>query len=359
MTGDSQGIVTEPTAPEPFERLIEKARRSYIPLTIHWELTGRCNLHCVHCYVPPDDGDAELTTQQCFDVLDQLADAGTLWVSLSGGEPLLRPDFFEIAEYARRREFALRLMTNGTLIDAVTADALSSLRLMSVEISVYAASASVHDCITGCEGSFELATGALRLMRERGLTTVMKTPVMTLNAAGFEATRRLAQQLADRHVYDVTIIPAKDGDRRPLASRLTPDQLRSFFEGRVGAELPKIAESAFSKPPCGAGIRTASIAPNGVVYPCVAFDIPTGDLRRQSFVDIWQHSPALRQLRQTTFGDIAICASCETAGICGRCSALAHLEDGDRCGPSSAACMVAAAKLSVMSRNEREGGNGH
>jgi MoaA/NifB/PqqE/SkfB family radical SAM enzyme len=135
------------------QQIQERAARKKIPFSCHFDLTYHCNLNCVHCYVVKEDR-PELNTAEVKSILDQLAAAGTLYLSFSGGEIFTREDFFEIAEYARKLHFALRLLTNGTLIDEETADRIAALNPDLVSISIYSANPEIHDEITSVPGSF-------------------------------------------------------------------------------------------------------------------------------------------------------------------------------------------------------------
>ncbi|HOY64046.1 MAG TPA: radical SAM protein, partial [bacterium] len=137
------------------EAAFEKAKRAGLTLSAHFELTRRCNLRCRHCYVCGGDERREMSTEQVFRALDVLADSGTLFVTFTGGEPLVRRDFFEIAERAAEKNFAVRIFTNGTLIDEAAADRIAALNPLEVGISVYGATAETHDGITMSPGSFE------------------------------------------------------------------------------------------------------------------------------------------------------------------------------------------------------------
>ena len=127
--------------------LCDKALKNQIPLLVHFDLTYNCNLNCVHCYVVKDYR-KELNTSQIKNILDHLASAGTLFLTLSGGEIFTRKDFFEIAEYARELNFALRISTNATLINEDVADKIAALNPEIIKVSVYSTNFKTHDNIT-------------------------------------------------------------------------------------------------------------------------------------------------------------------------------------------------------------------
>jgi len=143
------------------ERLYNNAVAKRIPITGSFELTFRCNLSCAHCYcnLPPNDQDTiekELSTEEVFNILDQIAEAGCLWLLITGGEPLLRPDFFEVYTYAKKKGFIITLFTNGTLITPEIADYLVQWPPFKVEITLYGVTSETHESVTGIPGSFKL-----------------------------------------------------------------------------------------------------------------------------------------------------------------------------------------------------------
>ena len=125
-----------------------------IPLHVLLELTPACNLRCIHCYCAPG-GQRPLNGEEVEGLLEQLAAAGTLHLSLTGGEAMMRPDFFDILRSARRLHFALNVLTNGTLIGPAEADALAAVGPWEVGISIYGPTAVIHDRVTRVPGSFE------------------------------------------------------------------------------------------------------------------------------------------------------------------------------------------------------------
>src|SRR6204780_1351193 len=150
------------------QEMTEKAQRLNIPFSVQLDLTYRCNERCVHCYLDHDDH-GEMTTTEIKDLLDQMADAGVFYLTISGGEILMRRDFFEILEHARKRTFCVKLKTNGVLIREKTALRLRELGVESVQISIYSHRPEVHDAITKLPGSFRQSIEAVGLLRTQGL----------------------------------------------------------------------------------------------------------------------------------------------------------------------------------------------
>ena len=141
-------------ANDPYETLLLRLKQEFVPLSVQWELTHKCNLDCIMCYNVPL-GKPELTTSECFDVLDQLASAGTLYLTLTGGEILSRRDLFEIGRRARSLGFSIDLKTNGTLITPDKADEIASLDPLRVDISLLGATDKTFDAIARSKNTLQ------------------------------------------------------------------------------------------------------------------------------------------------------------------------------------------------------------
>src|SRR5450631_3976899 len=205
-----------------------KALKLNIPLSVQLDLTYRCNERCVHCYLDHDDH-GEMSTAEIKDLLDQMADAGVFYLTISGGEITMRRDFFEILEHARLRTFCIKLKTNGVLIRKKEAERLRELGVESVQISIYSHRAEVHDAITKMPGSFRQSIAAVRLLREQGLLVTLANVLMNQNAADYMSVKTLAAELDAKYFMDPTITPMMDGDRSILQLNVDQAALREVF----------------------------------------------------------------------------------------------------------------------------------
>lgn len=322
-----------------YDRLIRNASRAHIPLSVLFEVTHRCNLGCEHCYLTegpvgrPRPGGEELSLEEIRTILDDLAEAGALFLTLSGGEVFMRRDFLSIAALARERAFSVTVFTTGTLLTPETASALADLHPLSVEVSIYSARPEAHDRVTRIPGSHARSLRALRLLKERGVVILIKSPLMSVNASELHDLVALAEDLGAGCGFDPMLTPRRDGDRAPLALAPSAAQLRAFFTDPVLARefaqpvkcVPQPGEEI-----CGTGRRTCLISPYGDLFPCGVHPVPAGNLRQARFREIWTGSPLLRELRTQTVADLRGGA---TAIPGFRCSALALMEDGDFLGP--------------------------
>ncbi len=340
------------------EEMTEKALKRNVPFGVQLDLTYRCNERCVHCYLDHDDH-GEMTTAEIKNLLDQMADAGVFVLTLSGGEIMLRRDFFEILEYARRQLlFCVKLKTNAMLIREKEAALIRDLGVESIQISIYSHRPEVHDAITLVPGSLKKSIEAIRFLKAQGLRVVIANVLMIQNVQDYRGVRALAEELGVECTIDPTITPTMDGDRGVLNLGIGQPELREIFRDAdlVGDvdEFCAIAapadESLLQSLPCSAGHTSCYVSPYGDVFPCVQFPLPTGNVRQQRFLDIWRHSARMNEVRSIRLKDMTTCTSCTHQAGCTRCPGLAYME-GDMRGPSSADCEKSFAKTGVPSAN--------
>jgi len=223
-----------------YNEILKRTRKEHRLISVHWEVTYRCNEKCSHCYLdvlpPGAKVPGELSTEEAKRVIDELAEMGVLTISFSGGEVFLRKDIFELSGYARKKGFAIRFFTNGILIKPAVADKIAAVRPVVVELSVYGSDAETHDGITKMPGSYELTLRAVKLLLERNVRCIIKTPLMKENIHQIGALRELASDLGIKFQYDLTIAPKHTGDLSPLRHRPSDDQLLDFLRERITAD---------------------------------------------------------------------------------------------------------------------------
>jgi len=335
----------------------EKALALGIPLTVQLDLTYRCNERCVHCYLDHDDH-GEMTAAEYKKLLDELAEAGVLFLTLSGGEIMLRKDFFEILEYARSLMFSVKLKTNAVLIREEEARRLRELAVESVQISVYSHRAEVHDAITLLPGSLEKSIEAARFLKSQGLRVMLADVLMRQNQQDYGGVKALAAELGVQFFLDPTITPMMDGDRSILSLNVNQDALQKVMrdEALVGnveefCSIPNGAsEDDLESFPCSAAHTFCYVSPYGDVYPCVQFPLPSGNVRRTPFLEIWNQSPQLNEVRSIHLRDLPSCSQCVHGNTCTRCPGLAFLE-GNMRGPSTQDCEKSFARTGIPSKN--------
>ncbi|MGH3321226.1 MAG: mycofactocin radical SAM maturase [Streptosporangiaceae bacterium] len=292
------------------------------PICLTWELTYACNLSCVHCLSSSGRRDPrELTTAEAKRVIDELAAMGVFYVNVGGGEPTVRPDFFELLDYAVARRVGVKFSTNGVRIDERVARRLTATDYVDVQISVDGADEATNDAVRG-PGSFATARRAMTNLADAGFGPFKISVVMTRhNVAQLDAFKSMADaygaQLritrlrpSGRGADSWHDLHPTQGQQREIYDWLCdhPDVLTgdSFFHlSALGAPLPGLNL-------CGAGRVVCLIDPVGDVYACpfVMHDrFRAGNVRdKGGFADVWRESALFRELREP-----------DTAGACASC----------------------------------------
>jgi radical SAM protein with 4Fe4S-binding SPASM domain len=329
------------------EAVVERSMALGIPLSVHVDLTMRCNERCVHCYRVIEDR-AELSTAEVRTLLADLARAGTLYLTFSGGEVFLRPDLLELVAEAKRLRFDVRLKSNALLITAERARRLRDLGVRQLDVSIYSADPRLHDAVTKVPGSLARSLAAIAQLREAGVGVRINCPLMRATIDGYREVRALADRLGVPCGIDPMITARNDGDTSPVRLRLGRSDMRRVLADPDLNPEPPSAAPAGARPDldeiaCGAGHNACYVSAYGDVMPCVALPLACGNIRQTPFAEIWATSPGLREVRAIRIRHLHTCASCEAAAFCTRCPGQALVEDGDLYGPSRAACEHAQA----------------
>jgi len=308
--------------------------------TASLEFTERCNFKCVHCYINQPAGAAairerELSLTQWQGILDQMEHAGVIWLLVTGGEPLLRPDFPEFYVYARKKGFHVTLFTNGTLVTPDIADLLARYPPWEAEITLYGATQETYEEITGIPGSYQRCIRGIELLLARGIELNLKTMVLTLNAHELPLMQAMAAQWGTKFRYDFNIYPRLDRDASPNEYRLTPEQAVAM-ECRDEQRVQKLHE--FCGQPwgiisidklftCGSGLKTFHLDAFGGLYPCMMVRWLRYDLLKGSLEDATHNF--LPQVRDIPVVNNHTCNHCDLRVLCQNCPGWAYLHTGD------------------------------
>lgn len=308
------------------------------PLNAHLELTYACNWRCVFCYNPRHFDRKRLSTAEWSTVLDDLRALGTLNLTLTGGEPLAHPDFFTIFRSARSRGFAVRIFTNGTLIDARAAREIAAVFPSAVEMSIHGAIAATHDRATMRPGSFDGLMGAIRFLRAEGAPMQLKCPVTSINEGEIDEMIALAARLDVPLRFDPHITPRDDGDLSPLEWRPSTAGLRKLAEIAKATgtlHLPQREEGGVN---CGLGRITVAVDPEGNVYPCMQWrHRSVGNVRETPLREMWEGSEVRKEAADVAIAaNDAMIAAGGDARFLSFCPALAVQANGDPYRPDEA-----------------------
>jgi len=347
-----------------FSRTIHAAAtQRRIPLNGTIELTQRCNLRCVHCYCCPDQAKIEITRSEACRILDELADAGCLWLLLTGGEPLLREDFIDIYNYAKKKGFLITVFSNATLVNERLAGFLREYPPMQMEVSVYGATAPTYEAVTGVPGSFSRCMHGIELLRRQRIPLKLKTTLLNLNAHELDQIKNLARNLALEFRFDSMLHPRLDGSTESLKVRLSPQQVirldaqddakkqqwQDFWRKFGNVDN---SDKVFC---CAAGKTGFHIDPYARLRVCDMVRMPAYDLRTMSFNQAWQ---AIEGMISRTGGSDPQCRDCKLFQLCDQCPGWAYLCHGDAVSRVEYLCRIAherAAMLGVIAQTKEEG----
>jgi AdoMet-dependent heme synthase len=319
-----------------------------IPLNVSLELTLRCNIRCTHCYnfdrdQPRAAAGEELSMEEIVALLDDLRRAGTLFLQLTGGEAMVHPRFWDIADAAAARGFAVTVLSNGTLLTEAACDRLAAYaNLWGVSLSVYGATAATHDAITRVPGSYERTMAGARRLAERGARVGLKFVLMKGNASETGAMIAGAEAEGFEYSVDPTITGRYDGTSGSLATRVDHEQLEALYRDSLRYLIqPGPAEPTDDQFKCNCARGNAAVSATGEVYPCIATPLRAGSIREQPFSRIWVDSPLFRWIRGLRVADFKTCAPCGLKSWCRRSPGPAYLLTGDYTGVDPWTCREA------------------
>lgn len=333
------------------DNYLSKAWDACIPVYTTLELSLRCNLRCVHCYnfdrsIPYQKAKRtdELTLVEIKKLIEDLASTGTFYLSLTGGEPLLHPDIFEIIRHARDNRLAVRLKTNAILITEEIAKKLSDLRIDGLDISVYGATPETHDRFTVQPGSFQKTWNGIRNAKKYGLMPKLSFVLHAGCANEFAEMMEMANQEGVSFSASLELTRRYDGSTSSRDHRLSKEDLRKLYTAPntkhyfEEMQTPKAQDSGVQ---CSCARTVCGIASNGDVYPCIGAPVFSGNIREKKFQEIWKNAPELNRIRNLTLPDFKDCVSCADRTYCMRSSGAVYSDTGNYTGSEEWTCMNA------------------
>ncbi len=332
-----------------------------IPLAGSLDLTYRCNLRCVHCYLGALRNDRnkyrEMSIGKVLSIIDEAVSAGCLYLLITGGEPLIRDDFSEIYSHARRSGLIVTVFTNGTLISDDVLELFQELPPNQVEISLYGASAATYEKITRVPGSYDRCVQGIGRMLECRIKVALKTILMTFNRDELSEMEKFANNLGVRFRFDAAINACLDGDRSPLNLRVPPEEAieKEFYDPKTVSGWKEFVAEYKPYPTvdlyeCGAGICCFHVDAHATLKPCLMVTDICYDLSDGNFLEGWRH--IARDIRERKPGANSLCSNCDKRHLCGYCPGFLKLETGFEDVHSLYLCALGSSRLERIVKEE-------
>jgi heme b synthase len=326
---------------------------------VAWEMTRSCNLNCVHCRAAAEKGPypGELDTKKGLEILEEIAQVGQPIVILTGGEPLLRKDVFELAQHGTRLGLRMVMATNGTLVTPEIAEKMKSSGIRRVSVSIDGASAEEHDQFRKVPGAFEASLESIDWLKKEGIEFQINTTVTRHNVHQVQDILDLAVKLGAVAHHIFLLVPTgrakemvnqeidaleyekllcwfyKMRNQVPLHLKATcaPHYYR-ILRQEAHANGEKVNFDTYGLDAvtrgCLGGTSFCFISHDGIVQPCGYLELNSGDLKKSSFGEVWRDSQIFKRLRDFSAYE-GKCGRCEYLKFCGGCRARAYEDTGD------------------------------
>lgn len=342
-------------------------KKSY-PLNGFAELTYRCNLNCIHCYCKgSEDKDKELTTKEWKKQLEEIRKEGCLWLTLTGGEPLLREDFLEIYSCAREKGFIIAIFTNGQEFRKEIIDYLVKFPPCIIELSLNGITQKTYESITQIEGSFLKIIETIHKLVDKKLPLMFKSNVLQQNKHEIVKIKNWVEKLLGKSShkecyfrYDVMVYPRLNGDTRNCQHRVyfrdlvkickKDLEIWRYFQHKMNGKIFPFDKRKQFLYQCTSWRKRFYINPYGVLQFCQFSDKFRIDLKKTAFKEgFYSKFP---QILNEKFKTDSKCKNCELKPICYRCPSIAYLETGNEESPVEYYCQMAKDIAEFRNRTE-------
>jgi len=364
--------------PLPEFSLWEKMKHERNVVAFDLEITARCNNNCRHCYInlPSNDKKAqenELSFDEIKKIIDEVVSLGALWCLITGGEPLLRKDFFEIYLYLKKKGLLVSVFTNGALITRKHIEFFKKYPPRDIEITVYGVTQETYEKITRVPGSFNAFMNGLNLLLEHGIKVRFKAMALRSNVNELsDISRFCRERTKDYFRFDPFLHLRFDGNKKRNAEikseRLSPKEIvaiekrdpERFQALEKGCDKLIMPELAYTNCNhlfhCGTGQGSFTVSYDGLFRLCSSLCYPdcVYDLRKGTLNEAWQNFiPKVRDMRSNRNEFLNKCRSCSLINLCMWCPAVSHLETGELDKPVEYFCELAHARASSLDKDKK------
>lgn len=317
---------------------------------VAWEVTRSCNLACVHCRASSKKGPypGELTTQECFKVIDDIVSFANPVIIFTGGEPLLRNDIFEIIEYGRSKGLVMVMAPNGTLLNDETVEKIIKSGIKRISVSLDGADEISHDNFRQVKGAFKQAIKGIKCAQKAGLEFQINSTITKRNISSIADIIKLAKKLGAKAYHIFLLVPTgrgKDMENEELSAWEYEDTLKLLSKHKKDVSLeikvtcaphfnrilvqdnPKLAASLKGRG-CMGGVSFCFISHLGELQPCGYLELKCGNVRDLGFKKAWLSSEVFNNLRDFSKYK-GKCGVCEFRMLCAGCRARAFAKHSD------------------------------
>jgi radical SAM protein with 4Fe4S-binding SPASM domain len=344
------------------KELVDRLGGRRYPLSATFELTERCNFNCVHCFInqPANSREVrerELSLSEIKGILNQMASEGVISLLLSGGEPLLRPDFLDIYMHAKRLGMLVTIFTNGTLLTSRILDVFSEYPPQLIEITLYGSTKKTFERITRLPKSFEAAIRGVEMVLKHGLPLNLKTMVLKVNRHELGEMKDIAEKLGVQFRSDKILWPRLDGQKGPEKFRLSPQEVielekqdlevQNEWQEQDGLFSDTVRRLRSDKVwICGGGFHSFHVNAYGRMSICQMTRQPAYDLRQGNLRDGWAFLDMIREEKRTIETP---CRTCSVGVMCTQCPGWSQLVYGDHETPVDYICEIGRLRANYLS----------
>jgi len=338
------------------DNLLRKAAERTIPLVATVELTQNCNYRCGHCYNFNRTSLAEtpkltsLSSEKIKEIIDQLAEAGTLYLNLSGGEVLLHPDLDDFIRQGRQNKMEVRLKTNASLLSTERCRNMYSAGLAGMDVSLYGYSEESYSRLTGKNGMFAKTIAGILNAKEQKFDLNISIIIHRYNVSEIKQMVEFCQKNLLPFQFSIEMTERYDGSSGARDFEMTEEQFKEQLEGEFAEVFMVLNEEKNLQ--CSCAKSVCGVSANGEVFPCIGAPIPSGNLINKTFKEIWANSPVLNQIRKLKKEDFKECMTCEHILFCNRSSGSTYVNTGKYTGCDPGTLKLAKIRHELFLKNK-------
>jgi|GEM_PF-1638545 len=335
---------------------LSNSQLGFFPIDVHWDITYKCNLNCIHCYL----GDLrmkkndELQYSECIKILEELRSLGTFNITFSGGEPFLKPEFITIVKEARKMGFKINIITNGTLLNNEMIDELKNL-FIEINVSLYGLSSDFHEKVTGVKGSYKKTWNAIENLLESKTKFKLKVTAIKQNLNNMNKLINHLEKMGINFELNTSLLPDISESSDIIESCQIPkstleEELKDYIRKNIN-----LLKKETWNPVCYAGRQRLVIDPEGNIYPCILLRWNCGNAKEQKIQEIWYNSIPMIFLRMLTKEQFRHCDNCDIKDFCVFCMGRNFLKTKNIFSPADDICLYAKTLKEIYKKETQEG----